>query len=235
MKTVRIISVTAMLLIFLVSCKNVESSKYRNPYNLDLITGIAEYERSVADNPDNELIDLDGYIEDLVLDIRYATANNFSGRIIYNLPKAYARKPVAKALIEVQSDLAGRGLGIKILDAYRPYSATLKFYEVYPDTNYVAAPWRGSRHNRGCAIDLTLIYLNSGEELEMPTLFDDFSETAHPDYENLPENVKANRRILIDVMLANGFSQYEYEWWHYDFQGWENFELMDLDFEDLAN
>ncbi len=114
----------------------------------------------------------------LWLDIRYASNNNFTGEVIYNQPKAFVRLPVAKALQEVQSELNSMGLGLKIFDAYRPYAATLRFYEVYPDTMFVAAPWHGSRHNRGCAVDVSLVDLESGNELQMPSAFDDFSEKA---------------------------------------------------------
>ena len=128
------------------------------------------YARSVRTNPEKALIDLEEFIPGIVLDIRYATTNNFTGEVIYDIAKAYARKPVAEALLRVQKDLSQQGLGIKIFDAYRPYRATVKFYEVYRDTTYVASPYRGSRHNRGCAIDMTLIDTSTGQELKMPTV-----------------------------------------------------------------
>src|SRR5690606_41136069 len=99
---------------------------------------------------------------------------------VYEEAKAYARRPVAEALRRVQEKLKSRGLGLKIYDAYRPYRATVRFYEIYGDTTYVASPYRGSRHNRGCAIDLTLIDLGTGKELRMPTGYDDFSRAAWP-------------------------------------------------------
>ena len=120
-----------------------------------------EYLQSVKANPEKELINLETFVPGLVLDIRYATTNNFTGEKIYNLARAYSRKPVAIALKKIQADLKSQGLGIKIFDAYRPYKATVKFYEVYRDTTYVASPYRGSRHNRGCALDLTVINLKT--------------------------------------------------------------------------
>ena len=124
-----------------------------------------EYLKIVAKDSTRALIDLPAFIPGLVLDIRYATTNNFTGEKIYNLARAYARRPVAEALKKVQAELKTQGLGIKIFDAYRPYKATVKFYEVYKDTTYVASPYKGSRHNRGCALDLTLIDLKTGKEL----------------------------------------------------------------------
>ena len=141
---------------------------------------MAEYQSAVKSNPDKELINLEKFIPGLVLDIRYATTNNFTGEVIYTIPRAYARRPVAEAMKKAQAELKENGLGIKVFDAYRPYKATVKFYEVYKDTTYVASPYRGSRHNRGCAVDITLIDLNTGEELKMPTGYDSFKKEAWP-------------------------------------------------------
>ncbi len=182
-----------------------------------------------------ELMNLEELIPNINLDIRYATINNFTSKIIYTKPKAYARKQVAYALKKVQDSLTKIGLGLRIFDAYRPYSATLKFYEVYPDTNFVANPRYGSRHNRGCAIDLTLINLFTGNEIPLPTPFDDFTEKAHPDYPNFPEEILENRALLFGVLSHFGFTHYPTEWWHFDFKGWEQYPLMDLSFEELQH
>jgi len=192
-----------------------------------------DYVATIRTNPDKVLIDLEKYIPDLVLDIRYASTNNFTGERIYNLPKAYARKPVAEALRRIQEDLKAKGLGLKIFDAYRPYRATVKFYEVYRDTTYVASPYRGSRHNRGCAVDLTLIDLKTGEELAMPTGYDVFTKDAWPSARVKDPKVRRNRELLITAMEKHGFRVYSSEWWHFDFNGWENFEVLDIDFSSL--
>src|SRR5258708_1869810 len=113
-------------------------------------TNYSEYLESLKTNPEKELVDLGKYIPGIALDIRYATVNNFTHEKIYNLPKAFARRSVAEALKKAQVEFNRQGLGVKIFDAYRPYAATVKFYEVYHDTTYVASPYRGSRHNRGC-------------------------------------------------------------------------------------
>ncbi len=192
-----------------------------------------EYVASVKASPDKELIDLEKYIPGIVLDIRYATKNNFTHEQIYKDGKAFARKPVAEALKKVQEALKPRGLGIKIFDAYRPYKATVKFYEVYHDTTYVASPYRGSRHNRGCALDLTLINLKTGQELKMPTGYDSFTKLAWPSTPVDDREVRDNRQLLISEMEKRGFKVNTSEWWHFDFNGWQKFEVMDIDFNQL--
>ncbi len=193
----------------------------------------AEYESTTRSNPEKELINLEEYIPRVVLDIRYATNDNFTGEVIYNLARAYARRPVAEALKKAQTELNRSGLGIKIFDAYRPYKATVKFYEVYRDTTYVASPYRGSRHNRGCAVDITLIDLRTGEELKMPTGYDSFKKEAWPSTPVKDPEIRKNRQMLIDVMKKHGFRVNGSEWWHYDFIGWGKYEILDIDFEEL--
>jgi D-alanyl-D-alanine dipeptidase len=198
------------------------------------VTNLKEYQTSIKQNPKKELIDLEQYIPGIVLDIRYATMNNFTGEKIYNLAKAYARKPVADAVKRAQAELQKQGLGIKIFDAYRPYKATVKFYEVYKDTTYVASPYRGSRHNRGCAIDMTIINLKTGEELKMPTGYDSFQKEAWPKTPIKDPEARKNRALIIQVMEKQGFKVNSSEWWHFDFIGWRNYEVLDIDFEELA-
>lgn len=204
----------------------------QNKYGLKAMT-YPEYKKSLAANPLKALVDLEKFVPGLAMDIRYATNNNFTGEKIYNMAKAYARRPVAEALKKVQEELRPQGLGIKIFDAYRPYKATIKFYEVYRDTTYVASPYRGSRHNRGCAIDLTLIDLKTGNELKMPTEYDSFRKEAWPSTPVSDPIVRKNRSLLISVMEKHGFRVNGSEWWHFDFKGWKNFEVMDIDFEEL--
>lgn len=204
----------------------------QNKYGLTPVK-LEEYKQSVKTNAENELVNLANYIPGVVLDIRYATPNNFTGEKIYNLPRAYARKPVAEALKKIQADLKPKGLGLKIFDGYRPYSATVKFYEVYRDTTYVASPYKGSRHNRGCALDLTLIDLKTGKEIPMPTEWDSFKREAWPSTPVADPKIRANRKLLIDVMEKRGFKVNSSEWWHFDFVGWQKFAVLDIDFEEL--
>jgi D-alanyl-D-alanine dipeptidase len=179
-----------------------------------------------------QLVDLTT-INGLYFDIRYATSNNFTEEQIYPYPAAFAREQVARALTRANQFFGEKGIAIKVFDAYRPYSATVKFYEIYEDTTYVASPYTGSRHNRGCAIDITLVDRETGEELPMPTEYDDFTERAHPTFEDLPHYQKSNRDLLITTMQDFGFKVYHSEWWHFDYLGWENYPIMDLTFDEL--
>lgn len=197
------------------------------------ITGTAKYRHDITAHPENALIDIKAAIPTIVLDIRYATTNNFTGQQVYQQAKAYARLPVVKALQQVQAHFKSMGLGLKIYDAYRPYAVTIKFYEIAKDTTFVADPRKGSRHNRGCAIDLTLINLKTGKELDMPTGYDSFTNEAAANSPDIPLKKLLNRQLLRKVMERHGFTIYPSEWWHYDFTGWERFELLDIPFEAL--
>ena len=221
----------ALLLIGFYSVSAQEKTKYESGINV--IRDTAEYAAQVSENSAYELVNIKDYIPHIKLDIRYATANNFTGEVIYDTALAFVRRPVAEALQLVEQSLNIRGYGLVIMDAYRQYAATVKFYEVYHDTNFVASPYSGSRHNRGAAVDVSIIDLDTREELQMPSAFDDFSEKASPNYMNLPENVINNRELLINEMQNLGFRVYPSEWWHYDFIGWEAYPLMDLSFEQL--
>ena len=223
------------LLLILSATTVIYSQEIRkNKYGLFVVDNIEIYKTIVAEDSNNLLIDLEEYIPGIKFDIRYATKNNFFGDAVYNVQKAFLRLPAAESLKKAQQELNKMGLGLKIYDAYRPYSVTVKFYEKYPDTNFVASAWKGSRHNRGCAIDLTIINLKTGKEIDMPTLYDDFTERASINYMDLPEEQIKNRKLLLDIMNHNGFIPYKSEWWHYDFKGWEKFELMDISFELLV-
>lgn len=220
----------AFILIAFALAHQLGAAQYK--YGLKPVT-LEAYKKSVAADPKKELINLEKHIPGIVLDIRYATSNNFTGEVIYNLPRAYARKPVADALKGAQADFKAMGYGIKVFDSYRPYKATVKFYEVYKDTTYVASPYRGSRHNRGCAVDMTLVDLATGEELKMPTGFDSFKKEAWPSTPVSDPEIRKNRQVLIEVMKKWGFRVNGSEWWHFDFNGWSKYEILDIDFEEL--
>ena len=209
---------------------NVEA---QNKYGLKAIA-YPEYQESLKANPEKELVDLEKIIPDMVMDIRYATTNNFMKEKIYTLSKAYARKPVAEALKKAQKEFKNMGLGIIMYDAYRPYKATVKFYELYHDTTYVASPYRGSRHNRGCALDMSIVDLKTKKEVKMPTEFDSFKKEAWPSTPIADPEARKNRELIIKVMKNNGFKVNSSEWWHFDFIGWQKYEVMDIDFEELA-
>lgn len=204
-----------------------------NQYGLQIITNREDYIRNIAIDSNTRLVEVNSYIPNIKLDIRYATSNNFAGQAVYEQARAYARLPVVLALAAVQQELNQKGLGLKIYDAYRPYSVTLKFFEIAADKDFVASPKTGSRHNRGCAIDLTLINLRTGKELKMPTPYDSFSPEAAADYSAVRKRVKANRSTLIDVMTRYGFKVLANEWWHFDYNGWKEFDLMDIPFKEI--
>lgn len=204
-------------------------------YGLKPVT-LPEYKNSLKATPDYQLVDLEKAVPGIVLDIKYATTDNFTKAKIYNLAKAYARKPVALSLAKAQVEFNKLGYGVKIFDSYRPYSATVKFYEVMKgDTVYVASPYKGSKHNRGCALDMTLVDLKTKEELKMPTEYDAAVKEAWSASPVADPILRKNRDVLISVMERNGFKVYEAEWWHFDFVGWKKFPVMNIDFEELEN
>lgn len=167
------------------------------------------------------------------LDIRYATENNFTRHKVYGEAVCLLRPGVARRLDAVQRDLETRGLGLKVYDCYRPLSVQKKFWELVPDERYVANPAQGSRHNRGAAVDLTLVDRH-GRELPMPTPYDDFTEKAHRDYMNLPAEAIRNRRILQEAMQRHGFLPLPTEWWHFDAPDWQSYPVLDIPFSQAA-
>jgi D-alanyl-D-alanine dipeptidase len=197
------------------------------------VVNTSAYKKQIKLSPEKQLVEISKYIPGIQLDIRYATPNNFMHRQMYNQARAFARLPVVKALKEVQNELSTKGIGLKIYDAYRPYSVTVQFYIKASDKNFVANPKSGSKHNRGCAIDLSLIDLKTGKELDMPTPFDSFSPMAAAEYPTLAPQVLQNRLLLKTIMERHGFRVLYNEWWHFDFIGWQNFELLDVPFGDL--
>ncbi|MCJ8211774.1 M15 family metallopeptidase [Mucilaginibacter sp. RS28] len=192
---------------------------------------LKDYEKAVKEHPEKLMVQVRTAESGIILDLRYATPYNFMQQVMYKQAKAYVRLPVYKALVDIEQELKTKGVGLKIFDAYRPYSVTVDFWETSPDTGFVADPRTGSKHNRGCAVDLTLIELKSGAELMMPTGFDSFSKMAASDYANLPPEALKNRLLLKTVMEAHGFKQLKTEWWHFDFDGWQDYELLDVPFD----
>lgn len=162
---------------------------------LILATQLASGCRTVPGKPD-AFVELVHVVPGLVLDIRYATTNNFTGQKVYSDARCFLRSGPAGKLKRVQKELASQGLGLKIFDGFRPLAVQRRFWEIMPDERYVANPAKGSRHNRGAAVDLTLIRLSDGRELPMPMAFDDFSERAGRDYPDLPAEVIRNRDLL---------------------------------------
>lgn len=186
---------------------------------------------------DADLVDVTKLIPSIALDIRYATADNFTGQPVYPAARCYLRRDVAQRLAAAQAALQARGLGLKVFDCYRPFGIQKRFWELVPNENYVAKPvekdgrpFQGSKHNRGAAVDLTLIDA-AGRELVMPTGYDDFSEKAGRAYAGNSPEAQANMKTLEDAMVAQGFAPLASEWWHFDGPGWEGFDLLDAPFE----
>jgi len=196
---------------------------------------------------DDELINPKELIPDIVIDLRYSTKDHKFLNLPNGdmpLPKFYTVNEclvllkAAKMLKTAQDSLRKitshngiaypQGIGIKIWDGYRPRAVQWLFWEIFPNPVYIADPSTGSKHNRGGAIDLTLIDMATGNELQMPTLFDDFSDKASHDYNNLPPNILANRALLKSVMMYAGFSIYTAEWWHYEVPNAGSYPLLDF-------
>jgi D-alanyl-D-alanine dipeptidase len=178
---------------------------------------------------DSSIVFLGDLDSSIVTDVRYATKDNFTGKVLYPTDKVYIRKIVGDALVKVQKELKQEyNYGLKIFDGFRPISVQKQMWEIFPDPNYVANPVTGSRHNRGAAVDLTIID-SLGTELNMGTDYDNFTEKAHYDYKNLSDNIKRNRKLLRDTMVKFGFEPLETEWWHFDFKGWKNYSIIDFD------
>ncbi len=169
------------------------------------------------------------------LDLRYATTNNFTGRVLYSQVRAFLQGIAAKALMRVRNSAINEGFGLTIFDAYRPWRVTKQLWDATPPSqrDYVANPKRGSRHNRGCAIDLSLHALETGVLVEMPSTFDDFSVRAHRNFMAASQTAIANRARLERYMEAEGFIGMSNEWWHFDYRDWQDFPVLDLPFEDL--
>lgn len=180
-----------------------------------------------------ELVKIDNTIR---LDLRYARQDNFVGRPVYREARAFLQALAAESLVRAHRGLAQEGYGLLIFDAYRPWSVTKLFWEFVCEDQrqYVADPEVGSRHNRGCAVDLSLYELETGLTLEMPSDFDDFDERSHPDFNGGTPEQTRNRDLLRLSMESEGFTVNPREWWHFDHHDWEDYEIMDVSFEELA-
>jgi CubicO group peptidase (beta-lactamase class C family)/D-alanyl-D-alanine dipeptidase len=183
-----------------------------------------------------ELVDLATIDPTIKLDIRYATDNNFCGTPFYTSARAFLQRPAAEALGRIHRKLAARGYGLLIHDAYRPWHVTKMFWEAAPEKfhRFVADPAKGSRHNRGCAVDLTLYDLQTGQPVAMVSGYDEFSDRAYPDFVGGASRQRWHRDLLRRMMEADGFTVYEAEWWHFDYAGWDKYPILNLTFEQLA-
>lgn len=183
-----------------------------------------------------DLVDVTSLDKSIRLDIRYASENNFMSSKFYAQPRAFLQKPAAEALVAAHRSLRDQGLGVLIHDAYRPWFVTKTFWDATPGSmkDFVANPDNGSRHNRGCAVDLTLYHLNSGEPVSTVAGYDEFSYRSFPAYPGGTARQRWYRELLRSTMQEAGFTIYEYEWWHFDYKDWQRYAIQNKTFEELA-
>lgn len=182
-----------------------------------------------------ELVELVHVIPDLELDIRYASTDNFMEAVFYEQPRAFLQHPAADALAAAQAELREHGYGLLIYDAYRPWHVTKMFWDATPEhqREFVADPASGSRHNRGCAVDLTLIDLATGQPVDMPSGYDEFSHRAYANYPAWSSRARDLRQLLRHTLEQQGFEALANEWWHFDFASWREYPILNLRFTDL--
>jgi D-alanyl-D-alanine dipeptidase len=180
-----------------------------------------------------DLVELSRLDPGIHLDIRYATADNIVHRPVYRQARAFLQRPAAEALVRARRELASKGYGLLVFDGYRPWSVTKFFWDnVRPDQRaFVADPKKGSKHNRGCAVDLSLYDLAMGREVEMPSAYDETSERASPDYAGGTPEQRARRDLLRAAMEKEGFTVEPNEWWHFNFRDWKDYPILDIPFE----
>jgi len=188
-----------------------------------------------GDYRDADLVELTAIDPTIKLDIRYATTNNFAGAAFYKQARALMQRPAAEAVAQANASLKKQGLGLMIHDAYRPWHVTKMFWDATPEPMriFVANPANGSRHNRGCAVDLTLYDLPSGEPIQMVGGYDEFSPRSFPLYPGGTSRQRWYRELLRRTMEAEGFSVYEFEWWHFDFKDWKKYRIGNTTFEQI--
>jgi len=182
-----------------------------------------------------DLVELRKLDPTIHLEIRYATTNNFLGTRFYTQARAFMQRPAAEALVRAHRNLKAYGYGLLIHDAYRPWYVTKVFWDATPDDKkvFVADPSKGSRHNRGCAVDLTLYDLKTGRPVEMVSTYDETTDRAHSDYRGGTSLQRWHRDLLRRVMEAEGFAVYPPEWWHFDYKDWQKYGIGNVRFEEL--
>lgn len=216
----------AMLVLPLTTACNSLQQEYQNTRESAAVAQKAGTVGNVS--ADTTFVDMASVSNDIILDMRYATPDNFLGSAVYPCARCLLRREVANALQQASLLFLQQGYRLKLYDCYRPLEVQKKMWAVMPNDQYVANPYTtGSIHNRGAAVDLTLVDA-SGKELDMGTAFDYFGKEAHHDYQNLPDRVLANRRLLRKVLETVGFKALETEWWHYLYGEKEQYPLANV-------
>jgi zinc D-Ala-D-Ala dipeptidase len=221
---------TCFFLLFNHLSKGQDSSTTKK-YGLWVISEEKTYQAYVSKYPVQMLVDIQKISPSIEVDLVYSSKNNFTKKQLYpTLSTTYLCKKAALCLDSVQQLLAKKGLGLKIFDAYRPYSVTEKMWELVKDERYTANPAKGSGHNRGIAIDVTIIDAITKAPLNMGTAFDNFTDTAHHTFTNLPDSIKSNRMLLKNAMEKFGFVSLPTEWWHYSLPNARQYPLLNIPF-----
>jgi D-alanyl-D-alanine dipeptidase len=184
----------------------------------------------------SDLVELKKLDETIKLDVRYATSNNLFGTEFYSEPRAFLQRAPAEALVRINRKLKPLGYGLLVHDGYRPWYVTKVFWDATPQDKkiFVADPAKGSRHNRGAAVDITLYDLKNGRPVEMVSTYDETTDRAHPDYPGGTSLQRWHRDLLRRMMEAEGFTVYEAEWWHFDYKDWQRYKIGNQTFEDLT-
>lgn len=185
---------------------------------------------------ESDLVELGKMNRTIRLEIRYATTNNFLGTVFYSEARAFMQQPAAEAVVRASLKLKALGYGLLIHDAYRPWYVTKVFWDATPDDKkvFVADPAKGSRHNRGCAVDLTLYDLKTKKPVEMVSTYDESTDRAYPDYPGGTSLQRWHRKLLRDAMEAEGFTVYEAEWWHFDYKDWQKYRIGNVTFDQIG-
>jgi D-alanyl-D-alanine dipeptidase len=229
----KIIGISTIIIVFSWSTV-VAQLNAGNKYGLVVINNVKLLQNEIATDSNKQMLDVKKFVPFVVLDLRYASVNNFLNRRLYPpVHTTYLRLAAVNALKKVAIDLRSKHLALKIFDAYRPYSVTEAIWNSVKDDRYAADPAKGSGHNRGIAVDVTLVDLNTKNELPMGTGFDNFSDSAHQDFTQLPELILKNRALLKSVMEEYGFISLDSEWWHYSLPDAKYYELLNVSFADL--
>lgn len=190
-------------------------------------------EKGIFRQPD--LVELKYLDPTIKLDIRYATSNNFVGKPVYKEARAFLQRPAAEALVRINQALKKKGYGLLVFDGYRPWAITKVFWDVTPadKKQFVANPAQGSRHNRGCAVDLSLYDLKTGKEVQMPGEYDEMTERSYPNYTGGTAEQRRARDVLRSAMEADGFKVFDVEWWHFDFKDWREYPILNISFDQI--
>jgi len=182
-----------------------------------------------------DLVELATLDPTFTMEIRYATTNNFLGSIFYGEPRAFLQRPAAEALLRVSEKMRAKGFGLRIFDGYRPWAVTKVFWDATTEAqhDFVADPSKGSRHNRGCAVDLTLYDLATGAPVAMTGTYDETTARSYPSYPGGTSRQRWHRDLLRDAMETEGFTVYDTEWWHFDYKEWRNYPILNIPFSQI--